>query len=163
VPFQAWGSSACALAKAGYATLDALRNATEEDLALVPGISPIKARHIVQHLQQLPVLPQAPAPDAGVRAALLRARNAAQRLLESDRAEDLEKPLLRQLQKVVALAAALPEPPAGQADTGEDLARRIAGTVEALIHGVPGRKRQERTAEDLRAWRKGLKRMGGGG
>lgn len=175
-----------ALRKAGYSTLDALAPLTVDQLATVPGITPIKARQILDYVQsaqpargrRLKAVPAAAqavvrsvaGPDRGDPKAaetphavvmLSALSREASTLLKAEQSVTFERRLARQLGKLAALSGRLAAsaPPKAVGDLDGHMAR-----LSELLHEVACEKaipkaKQGKLADRLRDRRKRLQRV----
>ncbi|HZO90916.1 MAG TPA: helix-hairpin-helix domain-containing protein [Chthonomonadaceae bacterium] len=150
-----------ALHKAGLGSLKALRAARLEDLLAVPGLSEIKARHILDYLARFPAAPgkagkakkMGHTADTSLAEAVEAARQAAGQI-EHAHPNRLRPRLMSALAAFMALAATLPTADTGLSHkTQERALRRLRRITLELSQaaGQPdlGRKAQAELAESL--------------
>jgi hypothetical protein len=145
------------LRKAGWLDVAALRTATAEQLAAVPGITAGKAEELAQYLRDNPPVEAVVADPP--RSDTQRVTDAAATLLAPDSTAALRPRLAKQLQRWLDASDKLIS--AGAATSGKltkQLARSVT-RVEALVAGIgAGRKRQRRLAARLRIVRRKMRK-----
>jgi hypothetical protein len=147
------------LRKAGWANARALRAATVDQLASVPGVSLTKAAQILAFLasdRQAEVDAGQPTGSPEGPSPLDRIAHSAARLLTAGSAPALRPTLIRQLKQWIRLSGH----PEGQHDLTDVVsarAARAANRLDGLLSGrQTGRKRQARLARRLRWLRRRL-------
>jgi hypothetical protein len=152
------------LRKAGWNDGDALRKATAEEIAAVPGITLEKAQAILEYLNGAKAPPKprqrraAPlaivAPVESPGDAVCRVADRAATLLSGERALDFDRALARQIARVVAIK----DHAAGAATLNDKKCARLKKALDGLdstLGKIEGEKKlrgkkQQKVAEDLR-------------
>ncbi len=165
------------LRKAGYETIESLREASEEQLATVPGITPIKAKQILQQLNGTthelapsaravsvapPSAPSLGSLEPAFLSAARRISAQATALLSANASSELERRLARQLGRAALAADHIVANDRLHPVAGKKLTSILVRLNEILddfaADGQFGHRKQEKLADRLRTARKDAER-----